>query len=402
MILLELLLLVTVEVAPPPVRVVGDCDDLTVKNRSNVCSGLRRLTGVFARPQSEPEREHLLRGVWGDWCVDGLHSDVFSDCNRGDIQNSFAGSDKVVAVVVVAHPPTTDVILVVDWLLFSANFSLSWELIEESSFCFRIFVSQSTFSLSLRFGDWSCKCGASPLTTKLGRFEVGDANNDEALRLTYGDRNVAPGGKLLGRMLCIGGVSGEPMFPVDSRSENGGENSCLTVLGPGITFSARNKDELLVVDPTYGSQSRVAFGGVYSVVCFEVHGVAGDSSMHIRLLELGRGESASSRIEAKFVASRLRLPKNTLPDEAARGRAPVDAAAAGLNSRLPLLSMCGLFRSLPPVVFSGHKSASSPVISEKLRFVVVFSTELGVVSFSLTSRRMERGVFSSAPKRTLS
>lgn len=110
------------------------------------------------------------------------------------MQKSLARSDPC-EVVVDVHPPTTDAIRPPPFSIeprFSANFSVSCELMVESSFCFRIFVNQSMFSLSLRFGDCNCKCGASPLTTKLGRFEVGDANNEEALRFTYGDRNEEP------------------------------------------------------------------------------------------------------------------------------------------------------------------------------------------------------------------
>lgn len=200
--------------------------------------------------------------------------------------------------------------------------------------------------------------------------------------------------------MFIGGVSGEAIMTVDSLSENGGENSCLTVVGPGITFSAKNRDELLVLDAAYVSHSRPVFGGVYSVLCLEVHGVTGDSSIAARLLVLGPGESVSSRIEARLVASRFRLPKKTLPEDAVSERPPADDVD-GLKSRLPLLSICGRLRSLPPAI-SGHSRASSPVISTKLRLFVGFSTELGVVSFSLTNLRMDRGVFSSAPRHTLS
>lgn len=162
---------------------------------------------------------------------------------------------------------------------------------EDICFCLRIFVNQSTFSLSLRFGDWSCKCGASPLTTKLGRFEVGEANREDVVA-AYGDRNVVD----------EGGVSGDNVYSATCRSEESGEKSCLAGM-MGIHLSAKNNEELL--DAVYVTLSNAMLGGVHSApLLLEVLGVTGEVGPTKRLHPATAfGDSVSSRTEAKLDAS---------------------------------------------------------------------------------------------------
>lgn len=124
---------------------------LTLKKRKIEVSELRRLfgnrcDGEAPPPESlccDPDRELRRFGpdcvdVTGDDRLDVLHSR--SDCMRGDMQISF-----------VKSPCCCSWWAALPVLPFSLSFS--WLLMEDINFCFRIFVNQSTFSFSLRFGD---------------------------------------------------------------------------------------------------------------------------------------------------------------------------------------------------------------------------------------------------------